>query len=281
MDVRAVDDVAEFAALAAPVLAADPVRHTILLTVLDAAHRGGAPVEAMVVARDGGRVAGVGLRSPGRPMLVSALPVRSADAVAELVAEVDPATPGVTGPVPDAERFARALAERTGARVEVVTRSRLFRLHELRAPAPPVPGRARLAGPDDVELLGRWRRAFAVEAHEGGSADEDAEGAVRLGLRLGGAEVLWEVDGVAVSQAAARPVLAGTSRIGPVYTPPEHRRHGYAAAATAAASRWALDAGAERVLLFTDLANPTTNRLYPRIGYRAVHDTADFGLRRG
>jgi len=65
------------------------------------------------------------------------------------------------------------------------------------------------------------------------------------------------------------------SRIGPIYTTPEHRRRGFGAAVTAAASRWALDAGAERVLLFTDLANPTTNALYPRIGYRPVHDAVE------
>jgi len=53
------------------------------------------------------------------------------------------------------------------------------------------------------------------------------------------------------------------SRIGPVYTPPEHRGHGYAAAVTAAAARGALERGARQVLLYTDLANPTTNRLYP------------------
>jgi predicted GNAT family acetyltransferase len=94
-------------------------------------------------------------------------------------------------------------------------------------------------------------------------------------LRLGRGELLWEVDGAPVAQATARPVVAGMSRIGPVYTPPEHRRHGYAAAVTAAASRWALDQGAQRVLLFTDLANPITNRLYPRIGYRPLHDTVE------
>jgi predicted GNAT family acetyltransferase len=82
-----------------------------------------------------------------------------------------------------------------------------------------------------------------------------------------------------VAQASAKPVLAGASRIGPVYTAPEHRRHGYAAAVTAAASRWALDQGAGRVLLFTDLADPTTNRLYPRIGYRPVHDAAELLFR--
>jgi predicted GNAT family acetyltransferase len=141
-----------------------------------------------------------------------------------------------------------------------------------------VPGRARSAGESDVGLLGTWRQAFAVEAHEGAGSPHDEREAVRGSLRLGSAEVVWEVDGVTVSQASARPVLAGMSRIGPVYTPPEHRRHGYAAAVTAAASRWALDAGAAQVLLFTDLANPTTNALYPRIGYHPVHDTVDLRL---
>ena len=78
-----------------------------------------------------------------------------------------------------------------------------------------------------------------------------------------------------MAQAAARAVSAGMSRIGPVYTPPEHRRRGYAAAVTAAAARWAQDRGARHVLLYTDLANPTTNRLYPRLGFRPRYDAVE------
>ena len=78
-----------------------------------------------------------------------------------------------------------------------------------------------------------------------------------------------------VAQASARAVVAGMSRIGPVYTPPEHRNRGYAAAVTAAAARWALDQGARHVLLYTDLANATTNRLYPRLGFRPHHDVLE------
>jgi predicted GNAT family acetyltransferase len=277
VDVAVVDDVAEFAELGRPLLAADPVRHTVLLTVLDGAVRGGAPVELMVVARESGRVAGVALRSPGRLLLVSAMPASFAAAVADVVAREDASAPGVAGPEPEAELFARAIAERTAAAVCVRTRTRLFVLVELVGPAG-VPGRARSAGAADVGVLADWRRAFAEEAHGGWTDPEPAQDQVRRSMRLGSAEVLWEVDGIPVSQASARPVLAGTSRIGPVYTPPEHRGRGFAAAVTAAASRWALDAGAERVLLFTDLANPTTNALYPRIGYRPVQDFADLAL---
>ncbi len=66
--------------------------------------------------------------------------------------------------------------------------------------------------------------------------------------------------------------------IGPVYTPPEHREHGYASAVTAAAAAWGLAAGARHVVLFTDLANPVSNSIYPRLGFRPVHDSAEFDL---
>ena len=65
------------------------------------------------------------------------------------------------------------------------------------------------------------------------------------------------------------------SRVGPVYTPPALRGRGYGSAVTAAVSAWARDAGADHVLLFTDLANPTSNSIYQKIGYRPVHDTCE------
>ena len=72
VDVSLVEDVAEFAAAAGPVIAVDPVRHTITLTAFDAVLRGGAPVERMLVARRGGRVEGVALRPPGQGFPVGA-----------------------------------------------------------------------------------------------------------------------------------------------------------------------------------------------------------------
>jgi predicted GNAT family acetyltransferase len=72
--------------------------------------------------------------------------------------------------------------------------------------------------------------------------------------------------------AGASPRLAGMVRISTVYTPPEHRGRGYAAAVTAEAGRSAREDGAQEVLLFTDLANPTSNGVYLRIGYRPVSD---------
>lgn len=275
MEIVLHDDPGAFAAVAGPVLSADPLRHTTALTVLDAMRRGGEPHAALLTVVEGGEVTGAALRSPGRPTLVSAVPPRLAEAVERALAEADPAATGAFGPLPEAEAFAAARVARTGCRAEPTMRNRLFALDEL-VPPKGVRGRARRATEADIPLLGRWRHAFAQEAHHGeDETPAESEEQAARSLRLGAGEMLWEVDGTPVAQACAKPVIAGASRIGPVYTPPEHRGHGYASAVTAAATRWALEAGAQRVVLFTDLDNPTTNRIYPRIGYRPVHDAVE------
>jgi GNAT superfamily N-acetyltransferase len=268
-------DAGEFAAAAGPLLQADPLRHTLALSALDAMHRGGEPSAVLLTVHEAGKVTAAVLRSPGRAALVSAVPPRLTPAVERALAEADPAADGVRGPVAEAEAFAAARVARTGCRAEPTMRMRLFVLDVL-VPPRGVRGLARRADARDVPLLGAWRRAFeAATGHDGQAGPSGAEELVARSLRLGAGELLWEVDGTPVAQACAKPVIAGASRIGPVYTPPEHRGHGYAAAVTAAASQWALDAGAERVVLFTDLDNPTTNRLYPRIGYRPVYDAME------
>ncbi|MCQ0020489.1 GNAT family N-acetyltransferase [Actinomadura madurae] len=72
--------------------------------------------------------------------------------------------------------------------------------------------------------------------------------------------------------AGRTPAVGGMARVAPVYTPAGHRRRGYGAAVTAAATRDAQDAGAADVVLFTDLGNPTSNSVYRRLGYRPVED---------
>lgn len=268
------DTAQSFADAAGPVLRADPLRNTIALTVLDGMCREGHEAAALLTVHEGGEVVGAALRSPGRGVLVSALPPRYAAAAESALAEADLGLAGCGGPLAEAEAFAAAHTARTGERARAQVRSRLFVLDAL-VPPVGVPGAARRAGEPDADLLGRWRLAFAEEAHEAWTYSLSPREIVLSGMRMGYGEMLWEVGGQPVAQASARARVAGMIRIGPVYTPPEHRGRGYAAAVTAAASRWALDAGAEQVVLFTDLANPISNRLYPRIGYRPVYDAVD------
>jgi hypothetical protein len=87
-----------------------------------------------------------------------------------------------------------------------------------------------------------------------------------------GTVYLWEREGDVVSMAAAVGPTPNGMRVGAVYTPPEHRGHGYASALVAALSQDLLDRGRTFTMLYTDLANPTSNAIYQRIGYVPVSD---------
>ena len=89
---------------------------------------------------------------------------------------------------------------------------------------------------------------------------------------------LWEVDGQAVSLVVAGSPTPNGIRIGPVYTPPVARRHGYASALTAAVSQEQIDRGNRYCFLYTDLANPTSNQIYQAIGYEPVTDVAQYSF---
>ncbi|HEY7597774.1 MAG TPA: GNAT family N-acetyltransferase, partial [Actinophytocola sp.] len=109
-------------------------------------------------------------------------------------------------------------------------------------------------------------------------ADHERPG--RRALARGDRHELWEFGGEVVSWAHVGVPKQGMCRIAPVYTPPEFRGRGFGSAATAAVSRWAREAGAEHVLLFTDLANPTANSIYQKIGYRPVLDACEIEFTR-
>jgi GNAT superfamily N-acetyltransferase len=225
------------------------------------------------VHRRGG-LAGAALRERDRGVLVSALPPGLAAAAARRAVEADPASRGVAGPVPEAEAYAAAHAALTGAGVVVAMRQRLFRLVAL-CPPTGVAGACRLAGPADVDRLARWHTAFGIEAVRALGPPADPRPGIVATMAQGYGHVLWERGGEPVAYAVVRPPVAGMARIGPVYTPPGHRGRGFGTAVTAAATAWALDAGAREVCLFTDLANPVSNAIYPRVGYRPLLDACE------
>lgn len=239
-------------------LAAEPARNTALLTQLDAPGPRGwwaDPVD--------GRVTGAFLLpSPGMPLL-GTMPDAAARALA---AGVLPEVTCVRGESATVEVFVTALGRRP---VRTRRRMRLFRLGVLTPPHPAPPGRVRIAGPGDVPLGVAWMREFARDIGE----DPDADYTATVAARVADARLhLWEVAGEPVAMASVSRIVAGQARISPVYTPSAHRARGYGGAVTSAVSRAALDAGAAQVLLFTDLANPTSNALYQRLGYRPIGD---------
>lgn len=256
-------DIAEYAAAAETFLTADPVGNTVPLTVL-VGMKAGMRVEGAYFGwwSPGDEVLGAVFRTPPHPLALARMPVEAIPALVEALGERE--IPEVVGPVDLTDAFTAAY----GAQVERVVSERLYRLGTLKIPS--VPGHGRLATASDFALLVAWCQDFheEVELNPG-------DVVAYVERRLAGREFfLWEDDEAPVSLAALQPPAGGVCRVGPVYTPPSRRRRGYGAAVTAFASRTGLEERCEQVVLFTDLANPTSNAVYQSIGYEPLTDYA-------
>ncbi len=182
----------------------------------------------------------------------------------------------LVGPTEHVGAVAQLVADHLGRPARLGMSERSFRLTRLRPPRP-TPGAARLADPDDRDLILAWIDAFDREAigpargHE--PPDPGLPARVERAIAREGSRRLWLwEDGERVSLTGIGGPTPHGIRVGPVYTPPAWRRRGYASACVAAASQAALDDGRTFLFLFTDRANPTANHIYQAIGYEPVRD---------
>ena len=282
------EDPSDFLDRAAQHLAKDPVLSTVVSTVT---HRALGHVQAgmpapehprwWVTASDAsGQVVGAAMRtapfSP-HPLFVLPMPEDAARALAAALVERGEDVRGVNGALPAAQVLADELSCRIGGTATLGEQTRLWVLGDLVESEPPA-GRLRAATDDDLELCLSWFEGFDAAAAEQAGREPRTETAERfqredVASRIGDRRVwLWEdTSGEVVHLTAFNPPSFGVARIGPVFTPREHRGRGYAGAAVAAVSRLLLNQGA-RVCLFTDQANPTSNKVYARVGFVPVVD---------
>jgi predicted GNAT family acetyltransferase len=274
------DSIDTYAATVTPLLSAEPERYTVLMSVLaglveHGPNLYGADPPVLGWWSQDGTVSAAVLQTPPHPVQVTSLPAEAAGPLAAALASGH--VGGITqilGAEPDATAFAQVWAEATGQRFSVQMRQRLYRLGELTPPDPMPEGAARVATSDDVQLAYYMDGAFAAETGQRPAAARLIESRLQTGRLM-----LWEVAGQPVSAAGLSALVGGVARIGQVYTPPEHRNCGYGAAVTVATTRLAFDYGANSVILFTDLANPTSNALYARLGYEPVEDKVVIAFR--
>ena len=221
-------------------------------------------------AAPGGPITSTFMHTPPFGVTLTTSPDRVAAALAETFAARGRFPAWVMADPATAQFFAAAWEQHTGQPARVGRRSRLYRLDRLLPPDPAPPGRARVATAADSGLLLDWLEAFGREVGDQGGPDLQRTMADRLSY---GGLTLWETGGEPVSLAGATRAVAGQARVGPVYTPPGRRGRGFGGAVTAAVSQAAKDAGVAGVLLYTDLANATSNALYQRLGYEPVNDS--------
>jgi len=278
LDTVRLADAAAFLAEAEPLLLADEARHNLILGIARNVRQGAYREYRFWLVRDGTRPVGAALQTPPYNLILAR--PESREALVALVGAVSSEElPGVVGAEPEVHEFVDLWIGHTGIPARTNMRQGVYELARVE-PLPAVPGSARVATVDDRELALRWLVAFGEEALHDGAPDR-AEEIVdhRLSSPTSGM-LFWEDGGVPVSYAGWGGPTPNGIRIGPVYTPPNLRGHGYATALTAELSQRLLDGrlfegGRRFCFLYTDLANPTSNAIYERIGYRRVAESAE------
>lgn len=270
-------DVHAFAARATPWLLHAEAEHNLLLGIIEQlkAHRlqGGDPY--LVTIEENDTVVGCAFRTPPYKLGLTRMPHGAIPALVNDVAAVYGNIPAVMGPTAQARAFAEAWALCKGAEAHPGMRQRIYTLDSVVPPAQAAPGELRHAGLRDTDLLIRWLNDFAAETTIG---TVNVQSFVESHI-ANKTVFLWEDQGRPVTSALYSGKTPNGVRIGFVYTPPEHRRRGYASACVAAVSQRALESGNRFCCLYTDLSNPTSNDIYQRIGYLPVCDVGDYNIR--
>jgi GNAT superfamily N-acetyltransferase len=259
----------EFLSRASSWLTRHEAENNVVLGLADRASKDARafPGAVWLTVHEGEELVGAAVRTPPHEVTVTRLPPGAARSVVDFFLEREDVPDGATGPGHHAHDVAAALAERTGGVIHHRMADTLYELTELTPPRLP-PGAARLAVTEDLAIVTRYFAEFYAEVDLPHPADPEAaaRGAIGRGLML-----LWDDGGPRCFAGSPRSTPNGAS-IGPVYTPPDSRGRGYGSALTAALARRLLDGGKRFVCLFADQKNPTSNRIYQSLGFRALGD---------
>jgi RimJ/RimL family protein N-acetyltransferase len=252
----------EFSEFHLPALMRSEIRHNLMLALLARA-----AAEPNFDARTWtlGGAGECAIMMPGKPLLLGELSALQCARLAELTQDLN--FQSVVGPDQTALWFAEH-ATKLGIQFKDPIPQRIYSIRT-KPVYPDVPGSARPATSDDIDLLYAWICEFVQVATQ----DAMPTRAQVLQIIASNRHMLWVVDGVPVSMAAINRRLQNTAAIGAVYTPPEHRQKGYAGAVTAAVVERIYSEGKTSACLYTDLRNPHSNRCYIKIGFTAECDS--------
>jgi len=216
-----------------------------------------------------GEVMGCALRTPPYRLSLTRLPSTAIAILVENVREVYQHLPGVVGPIEVATQFAEAWSRLAGATWGVRTRLRIHTLTNVTVPEDSPNGELRRPSDAEFDLIRQWAAAFVNDT---GISDDPS--AVANRLQASPKLYVWDDYGPRCMVAAARETPHGACVIA-VYTPPIYRERGYASAAVAALSRKFLAEGKTFCCLYADTANPTSNSIYQKIGFKPGREDVD------
>lgn len=259
-----------FLAAAAPMRARGEASASVFVSHAHAVKRGSAPADERVyfATCGDGHAFGAAMQRGEGPVIVGASDPAGAAAFADDLARTLPRLQGVVGAPAACGAFACRWQELTGRSHRVRVRMRQHALSAVNA-VPAAAGAGRVATAADSEWLIECAVAFVAEA---GVPDPPERVRRVMPERIARGEFrIWD-DGGPAAYAGFSDAAPEFARIAPVYTLPERRGRGYATALVAELARELLARGKRRLFLTTDIANPTSNAIYARIGFRAESD---------
>lgn len=198
---------------------------------------------------------------------------KAIDIIAEDLHQQYESLTNVNAPLLESKAFAEKWCLLKNLSYKLKLPLRIFKLEKVELSSQ-AKGNLKLATANDKELLKSWHDAFNLEAL--GSIELDSKSWVERVLQKKTA-YLWENENPVSIACSTRTTPKGIG-INMVYTPPEYRKQGYASACVAALSQTLLNKGYKFCFLFTDLSNPTSNKIYQEIGYKPVGDWNNYSF---
>lgn len=251
--------------------------HSFILSLTSRYVQNQKPLSLMVRGVNPGKtVIATGIQTESdRALIISNFSESHAKVFAELLASKLDALPGVNGPAPAVDAFAQKWTSLRDKQANLCINMRLFEITALNGSATSAGlanGYARPAHTEDRNLIFKWLRAFHDEAvpHDPKPSDESLQSSIDAGIK-DKEYFVWDDSHLPVCLVGSRRETLTERWIAPVYTPHEFRGRGYATALTTYVSEKILASG-KKGILFTDLANPTSNGIYQNIGYKPIAD---------
>ncbi|MHA1521548.1 MAG: GNAT family N-acetyltransferase [Promethearchaeota archaeon] len=290
MEIRIFEDITEYYDLVSPFLMQNEAKNNLMLALLNGLR--GNPLKygnlPILIAfldnnsdNDNEKESGTknvvfaGMRTPPHNQILAFTDNLSyVEIFASFIHEQNQKIPGVLGFKEGAKKCAQKWKELTQIPFHLDMHERIYELLEVN-PRTLGNHEFRQVTISELDLIVKWSRAMQLEA-VGRKLEEDDETMKAELLK----NDVWKTFYV-LSESKSNGLLtmakkSGTTPTGQivnyVYTPPELRRNGYATECVAKLSQMILDEGKLRCLLFTDLDNPTSNKIYQNIGYVPVVD---------
>ncbi|XXM74328.1 GNAT family N-acetyltransferase [Lysinibacillus sphaericus] len=278
MKLKKYKNINEFYKTVYPFLMKKEAENNLPLGLLNSIKSGSRYKDPLLVSAedDNGRIKGVFIMTPPHH-LVSVLQINDdeystiAEKLNTLLNEEGIEVPGFVSEKNSAEKLTHAWCKLKGCKHEIGMDQRIYKLDQVNEIEIP---EGKLIQPEEghLTLLSDWVKRFTVETGvrplTGSEAIERAEEMIANENYL----YFWEADGKPVAMARGGRWTDNGITVNYVYTPKPYRKKGYASAVVAGLSSKLLEEY-KFCTLYTDLENPTSNKIYMEIGYVPVCDS--------